>query len=390
MKTVREAIVLGVLFVTAACTGPGHADRGRPDVRAIVDAAVAPVMRTNRIPGMAVGVIAGGTERVFDYGVASTQTRRPVTRDTLFEIGSISKTFTATLASYAQVTGRLSLSDGTAAYLPQLAGTKFGSVTLLELGTHTTGGLPLQVPDGVPDTGALVTYLRHWQPAHVPGTYRTYSNVSIGLLGVIAAKSLDRDFVQLMQERLFPALGLRETYIRVPAAQAANYAQGYTQDDTPIRVRDGVLAAQAYGVKTTAGDLLRFLEANLGTIALPAALRGAVLQTHTGYFRVGGMTQDLIWEQYPYPVARDALLKGNGRAIIFGAVKVVRITPPEAPRSDVWINKTGSTNGFGAYVAFVPAKRLGIVILANKTYPIAQRVRLAYEILSRLAGSATY
>jgi len=390
VKTVREAIVLGVLFVTAACTGPGHADRGRPDVRAIVDAAVAPVMRTNRIPGMAVGVIAGGTERVFDYGVASTQTRRPVTRDTLFEIGSISKTFTATLASYAQVTGRLSLSDGTAAYLPQLAGTKFGSVTLLELGTHTTGGLPLQVPDGVPDTGALVTYLRHWQPAHVPGTYRTYSNVSIGLLGVIAAKSLDRDFVQLMQERLFPALGLRETYIRVPAAQAAHYAQGYTEDDTPIRVRDGVLAAQAYGVKTTAGDLLRFLEANLATIALPAALRGAILQTHTGYFRVGGMTQDLIWEQYPYPVARDALLKGNGRAIIFGAVKVVRITPPEAPRSDVWINKTGSTNGFGAYVAFVPAKRLGIVILANKTYPIAQRVRLAYEILSRLAGSATY
>ena len=100
------------------------------------------------------------------------------------------------------------------------------------------------------------------------------------------------------------------------------------------------------------------------------------------------MTQDLIWEQYRYPAKLEELLAGNSAKVSLEANPVVRIDPPSPPRDDVLINKTGSTNGFGTYVAFVPAKKIGLVLLANKNYPADARVRAAYAILTRLIGEA--
>ena len=147
----------------------------------------------------------------------------------------------------------------------------------------------------------------------------------------------------------------------------------------------GVLSSETYGVRTTAAELIRFVQANINPVGLDEKLQRAITATHTGYFKAGPMTQDLVWEQYPYPVALKTLLEGNSPEIIFNATPVAKLNPPEKPCDDVWINKTGSTNGFGAYVAFVPKKRLGVVILANKSYPIADRVTAAYQILMSLA-----
>jgi beta-lactamase class C len=367
----------------------GHANESQRDsVESVVAAAVTPAMAKYRIPGMAVGLTVAGKTYVFDYGVASLETRKPVTRDTLFEIGSVTKTFTATLASYAAVIGRLSLSERVGRYVPSLRGSEFGAASLLSLGTHTPGGLALQVPNGIQNDDELIAYLRRWKPTCAPGNCRTYSNVGIGMLGFVTAKSMDQDFVSLMERRLFPSLGLKNTYINVPAAVMADYAQGYTSEGAPIRMKGGVLWAEAYGIRTTAADAIRFVEANMQMIPLDAALQRAIIQTHTGYFQARVMTQDLIWEQYPYPVGLQALLQGNAPAMLFTATPVRRIVPPEKPAKDVWIDKTGSTNGFGTYVAFVPRERLGIVILANKSYPIGERVRLAYRILAQLGDRA--
>src|SRR4051812_48361102 len=80
-------------------------------VRAAVDAAIKPVIAEYGIPGMAVGVTVNGARHCVEYGSASVKEKIPVTRDTLFELGSISKTFTATLAALAEVDGKLSLTD---------------------------------------------------------------------------------------------------------------------------------------------------------------------------------------------------------------------------------------------------------------------------------------
>jgi beta-lactamase class C len=197
---------------------------------------------------------------------------------------------------------------------------------------------------------------------------------------------MGQDFATLMDQQLFPGLGLKHSYIHVPKSDMANYAQGYTRGNTPIRMDSGVLSAEAYGVKTTAPDMIHFLQENINSAGLPEQLKRAIADSHTGYFQAGPMTQDLIWEQYPYPVTLNALLQRNSSTMAFDAVPVTEIQPPEKPREDVWINKTGSTNGFGAYVAFVPEKRLGIVILANKNYPNDARVTAAFDILTAIAN----
>jgi beta-lactamase class C len=375
------------LFVAACAAVAGHAAAATQDeIHATVTRHVAPLMKQFAIPGMAIGIVADGKPYVFDYGVMSTQTGKPVTGDTLFEIGSVSKTLTATLASDAQERGELSLSDPAGKYLPALRHTPFGGVTLLELGTHTPGGMPLQVPDRIRDEAALMRYLDAWRPAYAPGTRRTYSNVAIGMLGQLTAKAMNRDFAALMEQRLFPVLGMTHTYINVPAAREADYAQGYTKDGKPIRMTGGMLWQPAYGVRTTAADLLRFVQANMGLVDTTPRLQRALERTHTGYFRAGPLTQDLIWEQYPYPVALATLLDGNAPTMLFDATPASELTPPLAPRPDTWINKTGSTNGFSTYVAFVPAKRLAIVLLANRSFPIEDRVKAAYRIVESLGG----
>ncbi|BAN48786.1 class C beta-lactamase [Metapseudomonas resinovorans] len=354
------------------------------DQDAAVQRAARDLMQEYRIPGLAIAITAHGEQRFYNFGVASKESGQQVTQDTLFEVGSVSKTLTATLAGYAQANGRLDLGANPVRYLPELAGTALDKVSLINLATHTAGGFPLQLPETVRNQRQLIDYYRAWRPSSAPGTQRTYANPSIGLLGVVAAKSLELPYAKAMETLLLPKLGMPNTYIEVPASAMPRYAQGYDKADAPVRVNPAPLAAEAYGVKTSSKDLLRFVEAQLGQGGLDGKVEQAIAATRTGYFKVGDMTQALIWEQYSYPVALDTLLRGNGSQMVLESHPVSAIVPPLAPQKEVWVNKTGSTNGFGAYVAFVPSRGVGIVLLANRNYPNEERVRLAYRILAEL------
>ncbi|OCJ62072.1 class C beta-lactamase [Agrobacterium tumefaciens] len=384
MKLNRRHIALATLISTSLFTQAFAADDAR--LKAITDAAIKPVMEKNGIPGLAVGISVDGENHVFTYGVMSKTTGQPVTPQTLFELGSISKTFTVTLSTYAETQGKLSLSGKVEDYLPSMKGKPFGDVTLMHLGTHTAGGFPLQVPDNVKTEPQLLAYLKAWKPAYKAGTHRTYANPSIGMLGYVTAKAMGQSYDSAMQDVLFQALGLKSTFTVVPKAKMADYAQGYKRTGEPARMTPAILSSEAYGVRSTATDMIRFVNANMGLEKLDGKLQQAIANTHTGYFSVGAMTQDMIWEQYAYPAALKTLIETNSGALL-KTVPVSEISPPMKPRGDFFINKTGSTNGFGAYVAFIPEQKLGIVILANKNYPNEDRVAVAYEILNGLKSS---
>lgn len=354
-------------------------------VRSIVDQAIRPIITEYDLPGVAVAVTIDGKASYFNYGLASRERHVQVTENTLFELGSISKTYTATLALYALETGKLALDDHPGKYLPALKGSAIDQATLLNLGTYTAGGLPLQFPDEVADDGMLA-YFKQWQADAAPGTQRRYSNPSLGLFGHLAALSMGSSFADAMESRILPGLGLKHTHVRVPAGAMGSYAWGYGEANQPGRMNPGPLAAETYGIRASAADVVRYLQANINPGRLAAPLRRAVEGTHVGYFKIDGMVQGLGWEQYPYPVSLAELQAGNSRTMIWQANPARQLVPPQTPPAATLFNKTGSTSNFGAYAAFVPSKKIGIVILANKNYPIPARVKAAHEILGKLGN----
>ncbi|EOV9694118.1 class C beta-lactamase [Cronobacter turicensis] len=373
MKRKVRVLLMMIVLGSAAQAAPVS----RPD------AVVNPLMARYQIPGMAVAVSVNGETHLWHYGVASKATRKPVDEKTLFEIGSLSKTFTATLASAAQQEGKLDFSAPASRYLPALSGSAFDRVTLRNLATHTSG-MPLFVPDDVKNTAQLMAWYRAWQPAQPVGTERVYSNLGIGMLGMITAKALDKPFSEAMEQGLLADFGMTHTLINVPDAAMSDYAQGYNKDDKPVRVTPGPLDAESYGLKSSSADLLRYLQIQLGERDVAPRWRQAINATHNGYYRTGEFTQGMMWEYYPWPSPLSRLVEGNSSQRIMKGLTATAIVPPEPAPQAAWYNKTGSTNGFSTYAVFIPEKRIALIMLANKWFPNDDRVKAAYNIIQEL------
>lgn len=347
------------------------------------DSIIKPLMQRYQIPGMAVAVMHDGKTTFYNYGIASRATRQPVTEQTLFEIGSLSKTFTATLASYAAQQKKLQFSDSVSTELPSLAGSAFDRVSLLNLATHTAG-TPLFVPDDLKDQSQLMNWFKRWQPPAPPGTLRIYSNPGIGLLGTIAARRLDRSFIHAMEQLLLPAMGMHHSFVQVPAGEMSRYAQGYNKQNLPVRVNPGLLDAESYGLKSTSSDLIRWLAIQLDQQTVAPAWQQAIAATHQGYYQTAAFTQAMMWEYYPLPVTQQQLVAGNSGERIMKGMAASLISPPQAAPQQAWYNKTGSTNGFATYAVFIPAQRIAVIVLANKWYPNDDRVIVTEKIIQQL------
>ena len=200
--------------------------------------------------------------------------------------GSISKTFTATLASYAQVRSNLSLSAPISTYLPALRGTKFGNVTALALGTHTPGGLPLQVPGTVRNDDDLMTL---HSPLGADLSLQTYRlQQRLGPHARFGPQRVGANFKsRCMGTSPTSGTRMRPHLIHVPAAEMTHYAERIqpgrrfgSNDPGVLWLREGTSLGARPAYRTV------LLEENMGEVALDAIARTLHLRLYVhGYLK---------------------------------------------------------------------------------------------------------
>lgn len=356
---------------------------------ALVSEKVSTLMQQQQIPGMAVAVLWHGQTYLYEFGVADVASKRPVTADTLFEVGSLTKTFNGVLSAMALQRGEIQLNDPVSKYWPELSGKAWQGIQLVHLATYTAGGLPLQFPDEVHDDASMRAFYRNWQPKFAPGEQRVYANTSIGLFGHLALQSSKLSYGETLQQQLLTPLKLDHTYTQVPQSALAHYAFGYDEGNA-VRSGRGMLSDEAGGMKSTVRDLARWLDVQLNPAQLKdASFSKAFTLAQQRYASAGQMYQGLGWEMLDYPVSLDSLKAMTDPSFIGGA-KAQLIQPAGAVKASSWVHKTGATAGFSAYAAMIPSEQAGMVILANKRYPNALRVTLAHQVLTGLVqGSVT-
>jgi len=373
-------LLLPPLFIFSTSIYAGNISK-QQEIKKLVDQNFKPLLDKYDVPGMAVGVIQNNKKYETYYGLQSVQDKKAVNSSTIFELGSVSKLFTATAGGYAKNKGKISFDDTPGKYWKELKNTPIDQVNLLQLATYTSGNLALQFPDEVQTDQQVLTFFKDWKPKNPIGEYRQYSNPSIGLFGKVVALSMNKPFDQVLEKTIFPDLGLKHSYVNVPKTQMQNYAFGYNQENQPIRVNPGPLDAPAYGVKSTLPDMLKFINANLNPQKYPKDIQRAINETHQGFYQVGTMYQALGWEEFSYPAPLQTLLDSNSEQIVMKPNKVTAISKEPSVKM---FHKTGSTNGFGTYVVFIPKENIGLVMLTNKRIPNEERIKAAYAVLNAI------
>lgn len=298
--------------------------------------------------GAAVGLIDRGEVSFFTYGKKSVHEDDPITTDTIFEIGSITKVFT-TLALMEMVSKRIiQLDEPIQSYLPDIKVPEINGkkITVRHLATHTSG-LP-SLPDNFnpknPSNpyldytiGNLYNFLNHHSLRKIPGEQFEYSNIGMGLLGHVLSLKAGQSYDEIIRNVICNKLGMNTTLTTIMAEMQNDFAKGHNLKQV-VEYWNFPTLAGAGALRSNIKDMTQFLAINMGLS--DTSVTDLAKQCHQ--------------EQYTLPAPTIGVGVGLGWMITH-----------QNDNQIIWHN--GGTAGFRTYLGFNPKTQKGIVILSNSS-----------------------
>jgi D-alanyl-D-alanine-carboxypeptidase/D-alanyl-D-alanine-endopeptidase len=322
------------------------------NLEAVLDRDLAETLKSGELAptthgGVTIGVLSHGVQRIFSYGTAKP--------DSVFEIGSVTKSFTGLLLAQMTQQGLVKLDEPVRELLPpgSVAKPLWGAeITLLDLSDQHSG-LP-RMPDNFhpadpanPYADYDATALYQWigkQSVALPSDAPFgYSNVGVGLLGQALANRAGMSYADLLREQITAPLGMSDTAIDLTPEMKERFIAGYTGKHLPAKAWASNALVGAGGIRSTAADMLTYLKAQLHPGALPQSVLGSA----------PGKT---------LPAAIAASQKIHGGAGLSG-MHIALNWFYEDGTGNYWHN--GATGGYSSYAMFNPKEDLALIVLSN-------------------------
>lgn len=309
-----------------------------------VDTVARTYIQKGNTVGLIVGVLNNGHITTYSYGETIKNNHKLPNADNFFEIGSITKTFTATLLAWYVNKGQVKLTDKITKFLPDsvAANPELQSITLLNLINHTSG--LARIPDNlIPHASdplnpyknytkdLLYAYLKTCKLESRPGEKYAYSNLAVGLLGSILESVSGKPYSQMVHEIICKPTGMFSTDQYLNPLLAPRFVQVYNDHGDPTPAWDFDALAACGALRSTLNDMLLYTKANIhpGSNELSKAFELTHQITFARDVKIG-----LAWH----------IIKINGVDYYF---------------------HNGGTNGSSSFLAFNPDKDIAVVVLSN-------------------------
>jgi len=325
---------------------------GIEQIRAVMDKDLAAALAAGELApvtgeGLTIGVVAHGVRRIFTYGAAKP--------DSVYEIGSITKTFTGLLLAQMVEQKKVRLDEPVRALLPPgtvSAPASGAEIALVDLSAQRSG-LPRMADNSHPadpadpyadyDAKALYAYVASHGVAMPPNPQFGYSNLGVGLLGAALAARAASSYEALLQAEVTGPLGMHDTAITLTPSMRERFAPGHDSAHAVVHPWNFNALVGCGGIRSTAGDMLTYLEAQLHPDRASAARATAEGKT------------------LPAAITASHALKGEAGPGQHIALNWFRTDET----GSYWHNR--ATGGYSAFSLFNPEKDVAVVVLSNSS-----------------------